>query len=253
VPLPTACNADLASLGLTAAPNAYGPDTIWNYEAGSKNTLGGGRATLNASVFYMNWKGLQQDVSLPCGFGFTANLGSAVSKGAEVQVRVEPVARLELSGSATYDEAYVTQTASGTGIRVGDPIQEAPKWSGSAALDYSLPSRLQRTWFGHLEYQYRGVLSQGGPRSLQSAVDPLSGEPFGLTRTIVNPAFETPAYHLINASGGLRASHWTVRGMVENLGNSRPLLGLSAPAPGVAFVTPTLRPRTFRLRLDFNF
>jgi iron complex outermembrane receptor protein len=252
-PLPSACGTDLAALGLSAAPSTFKPDSLWNYELGSKNTLAEGRATLNAAVFYMDWRDIQQGVTLPCGFGFTANLGAAVSKGAEAEIRFRPVAGLELGGSVTYDDAYVSRAAPNTGISEGDPIQQAPKWSGNAVLDYSLPVASGRSLFTHSEYQYRGSLVQGGPQSISSSVDPLSGAPLGAVATVPNPAYLSRSYHLVNASVGLRASRWTIRALAQNLTDVHPLLNLSAAGPGLPFYTPTFRPRTLSLRFDFEF
>lgn len=252
-PLPAACGADLAALGLSTAPSAFKPDSLWNYELGSKNSLAEGRATLNAAVFYMDWRDIQQGVTLPCGFGFTANLGAAVSKGAELELHVRPAAGLELGGSVTYDDAYVSRAAPNTGISEGDPIQQAPKWSGNAALDYSLPMAGGRSLFTHWDYQYRGSLVQGGPQSISSSVDPLSGTPLGALATVPNPAYQSGSYRLVDASVGLRAGRWTIRALVQNLTNAQPLLNLSPAGPGLPFYTPTFRPRTVRLRFDFQF
>jgi iron complex outermembrane receptor protein len=87
----------------------------------------------------MDWRKIQQGVTPPCGFGFTANLGAAVSKGAEVEIYLRPARDFELGGSLTYDDAYVSRAAPNTSINEGDPIQQVPKWSGNAALEYSTP------------------------------------------------------------------------------------------------------------------
>jgi hypothetical protein len=64
----------------------------------------------------------------------------------------------------TYDDAYISRAAPNTGIIAGDPIQQAPKWSGNGSLDYSMAVPSERSLFSHWEYQYRGSLVQGGPR-----------------------------------------------------------------------------------------
>jgi len=38
-----------------------------------------------AAAYYVNWKNLQQTILLSCGFGFTANVGSAKSEGFELE------------------------------------------------------------------------------------------------------------------------------------------------------------------------
>jgi outer membrane receptor protein involved in Fe transport len=201
----------------------------------------------------MDWRNIQQGVVLPCGFGFTANLGAAVSKGAELEVHYRPLSSLDLGASIAYDEAYVTKAAPGTGIADGDAIQDAPRWAGAVTLDYTLKTVEDGSWFTHWEYQYRDSLTQGGPRTIETSVDPLSGAPFPTTLIVANPAYETRSYRLINASAGLRQLRWGIRAILQNVSNAKPLLNLSAAGPGQPFYTPTFRPRTLRLAFDAEF
>lgn len=48
------CTPQLASLGLTAAPQLFDSDSVWSYEVGSKNVLADGRVQLNTSVVDRN-------------------------------------------------------------------------------------------------------------------------------------------------------------------------------------------------------
>jgi iron complex outermembrane receptor protein len=41
------------------APTTFAPDSLWNYEVGSKNTLFDRRVTLNANVYLIDWKNVQ--------------------------------------------------------------------------------------------------------------------------------------------------------------------------------------------------
>ena len=77
------CAGDLAALGVSL-PDGYKGDNVWTYEVGAKQRRG--HATVSASAFTTVWKGIQQSIALPnCGFGFTTNLGSAVSRGFDLQ------------------------------------------------------------------------------------------------------------------------------------------------------------------------
>ena len=76
------CGTEVAGLGLAADQlNRYGPDLLWNYEVGAKTSWLQRRLTVNGSAFYIDWKRVQQQIVLQCGFNLTANFGSAVSKG----------------------------------------------------------------------------------------------------------------------------------------------------------------------------
>ncbi len=66
----------------TGRPSTFNSDSLWSYEVGSKNVVNGGRAQISASAYYIDWKNIQQGVTLAsCGFQFTTNLGKAVSQG----------------------------------------------------------------------------------------------------------------------------------------------------------------------------
>src|SRR5580692_8097917 len=81
-PFPSTCNGDLANLGLSGAPTAYKPDSIWNYELGAKTEWLDHRLTINGAVYYIDWTNIQQTITLPtCSFVFTGNFGTASSKG----------------------------------------------------------------------------------------------------------------------------------------------------------------------------
>ena len=54
---------------------------------GAKNTLLQHTLQINASLFYIDWNNIQQNVYLPgCGEQFTANLGKAKSTGGDIEV-----------------------------------------------------------------------------------------------------------------------------------------------------------------------
>ncbi len=48
--LPNLCAADLANIGLSSAPTAFRPDSIWNYELGAKTQWIDHRLTVNGAV-----------------------------------------------------------------------------------------------------------------------------------------------------------------------------------------------------------
>lgn len=131
-----ACAADLAAHGYRTPPAQYGPDTLWNYEIGSKNTLLNGRMTLNGAAFYIDWRNIQSSVGLPCGFSFIVNSGRAVSKGAELDATFRLSRSLTLAGALAYIDARIRQGAPGGAARAGDPLPLTARWSWNASLLY---------------------------------------------------------------------------------------------------------------------
>jgi len=155
------CAFDLATLGLSNAPSTYKSDSLWNYEIGSKNSFLDGQMVVNASGYYIDWKNIQQSVSLPnCGFAFIGNVGAAKVKGAEVELKFAVIRGLTLATSATYADAYLTQSAPGTQGQPGDPILSSPKLVVTASTDYRLSVASERVGFVHLDYQWHGSQTQ---------------------------------------------------------------------------------------------
>src|SRR6185312_4326090 len=106
------CGGQLASLGLfdtngaPAAPKLFDSDSVWSYEIGSKNVLADRRVQLASSIYYIDWRNIQQNVALgTCGFQFVANLGSATSKGADLQADIQATDRLNISLAVGYTNA----------------------------------------------------------------------------------------------------------------------------------------------------
>lgn len=95
----------------------YAPDENWTYEIGLKNSFVDGRATLNLAAFYIDWSNLQLQVAPTGASFFTTNiiqaLGSATSKGVEVDGTFEIVPGLVLNAGlayidATYDDGVIS-------------------------------------------------------------------------------------------------------------------------------------------------
>jgi iron complex outermembrane recepter protein len=136
--VPSLCNGDLANLGLSAAPTAFKPDSIWNYELGAKTEWIDHRLTINAAVYYIDWTNIQQSIALPtCGFVFTGNFGTASSKGTELEMEYQPTAALKLNLGASYNEAKLTSTVPGAQGQAGQTLEYAPRWTGSVSAEYT--------------------------------------------------------------------------------------------------------------------
>lgn len=155
--LPTTCAADLAALGLTAAPTSVKSDTLWNYEVGVKRTFAGGRANINASAFYIDWTNIQTGFVLPtCGFTFSGNAGNATSKGVEIDFSIRPFDGVTLNGAASFTDAKIqSDSPPGTGVggRKGDRLPGIPRWSLQAGGQYDF-ALFGRNSFVRLDGRY---------------------------------------------------------------------------------------------------
>ncbi len=91
------------SVGTGRVPQFYTGDFLDNYEFGIKSTWMDDRLTLNASVFYMEWKDYLQGADFgddgEWWLGGTVNAGGADTLGIEVQLQMQVTERLRLSAN----------------------------------------------------------------------------------------------------------------------------------------------------------
>ena len=235
VPL-AVCADDLAELGLAEGPSQFNADSVINYEAGAKTRLANGRVTLNSALYYIDWKDVQQLNFLDCGFRFTDNAGSAVSKGIELEVNAQVTERLQVSAGFGYNDATLSADAPSLDGVDGDRLQDVPKWTASASADYTFPAFNGNEGFIHGNIQYAG-------NAIASFDE-------------TNPDDRRPSYTLVNARLGLRADSWEAAFFINNLFNKQASLGitdsLGAPIPGLLRVT-TNRPRTIGVNVKKTF
>ena len=142
---------------------AFDPEEVDSYELGWKAALFDRRLQLATAVFQANYKDVQVPGSQPCttvvggvltsGFcGVTTNAGKARIRGVEIEANARIANhfalagdRLSLAGSLGYlDGKYLEFITNVAGIGPTDvadlrKIQNTPKWTASASLDYEAP------------------------------------------------------------------------------------------------------------------
>lgn len=204
--LPSVCTAQLPA----PIPSAFSADSLWQYEIGSKNTLLDNRLQVNASIYYVQWKSIQQTVFLPCGFGFVSNLGKVVSKGGDIAVQFRATPDLTLGLTAAYTDAAFTGTVplSGIGesvnlVSAGDHLPAAP-WGLMADLEYVFNSVREHPYF-RLDYQLATA-----QRSLTQVIDPANHPSSDPTL----PGL--PETRFLTVRGGIRMSGFDVSLFVQN-------------------------------------
>jgi iron complex outermembrane receptor protein len=237
------CAPSLAQLGIEHAPASYQSDSLWSYEIGAKNEFLDTRATLNAAVFYTDWKKIQQSINLgSCAMQFVGNIGAARVQGAELSAEIPVLHDLRAGGTIAYTQTKVTQSAVGVDAQPGEELLDTPKSMDSVYADYALLFR--GDWTGGLraDFEYHGRnLRQFS--SLQSVT-----YPNGTAGVIPDATQVQAAYHVINAGVYLRNTTVTCRLFVNNLLDAAPYLDFRRN-PGFTGAT-TLRPRTIGIRLS---
>ncbi len=119
---------------ITVEPESYDSDSVWSYEAGTKDKFFGGRLQASGSIYYLKWNNIQQTVALPsCGFRYTTNQGGAVSKGFDLEGEWLPIDNLDIDFSLGYTDAHYTSTSESAGLILANPGDKLPgsPWSFS--------------------------------------------------------------------------------------------------------------------------
>jgi iron complex outermembrane receptor protein len=120
---------------------SFGPETLWNYEAGLRASLFGRRLQLSASAFYMDWKDIQITVQNPNTNFFDPiilNAGGAYSRGIEFELNARPTRRLRLGLNGSIQRVRYSDGAlpNGTPLRY---VPFAPNHTGAVTADYRIP------------------------------------------------------------------------------------------------------------------
>lgn len=248
------CQTQLDQLGIANEdiPVKYDSDELWNYEIGAKTTWLEQRVGLDASVFYIDWKDIQQFVTLSsCGGGFVSNLGTATSKGFDLQASLKPIEALTFSLGVGYTDAKYNDTVyPGTPnpgralVSEGDHIPGSP-WSASLSAQYQFAILALPDTYLQLDYQYKGRQSDRVPS--QNLNNGLS-----FSRNY----FPIQEVNFASARLGTKWGAANIALFVDNLFDAdKPI---SRGSEGGNLATPlfrvyTLRPRTIGLHVNYSF
>ncbi len=247
--LSSLCATDLGNLGLTAPPANFSSDSLWSYELGAKNSFLGGRMQVNSSVFYIDWKNIQQNVYLAsCGLQFTGNLGSVVSKGADLELNFRATESLLLGLSLGYTDPYYRDTVhagvGGTGAPVvtsGDHLAGAP-WNIQTSAEYEWRNFEARRPYVRVDYQVATA-----QRDLIPLRDPNNG---GSDPSIPG----LPETKSLSLRAGLRWNGFDVSLFGNNLLDTHPLLFRSHDTVvSPLYYDHTWRPRTLGVTATYRY
>jgi iron complex outermembrane receptor protein len=143
----------------------YDPDKLKNYELGMKTEWWNKRVLLNATAFFMEWEGFQQNVSGGAWWlNGTINATDKETKGIEANTTILLTDNLTISGSLlwlqgefTKEFEYLNPDGSVGGvIPKGTESPTQAEWKGNIALDYYLPGAFGTDgMFFHYDWAYQ--------------------------------------------------------------------------------------------------
>jgi outer membrane receptor protein involved in Fe transport len=203
------CKGDLAALGLKDVPATFQSDSVWSYEGGIKGSFLDQRLRLEASIFWIDWSAIQQQVELPdCGYYYTANLGNAASRGFDVQAQYSAGHGLVLSGNAGLTDArFVNNVIVGGNVlaKSGDSLA-TPEWTATSAVQQNFTLPRDATLYGRVDYQFAGPYYRTGSAGTFS----------------YNPnTRDAPATNYVTLRSGLIRHGWDISAFINNALNSR--------------------------------
>ncbi|MCE2461604.1 MAG: TonB-dependent receptor [Pseudomonadales bacterium] len=234
IPNTLGCPEDLAALGLAGVDTSrYESDNLVSFEAGVKADLGPA-TRVNATLFSIDFDGIQQRIQLTCGFQFRGNFGAARSRGVELEFMAKPSGGLLLALNVGYTDAQFTETVAGIN-QDGDPLQFVPELTASLVVDYLRPDAM----FG-MDFFVRADLNHVGES--QSRVNAIPRQ--------------RDAYQQVGVRLGLANERYRVALVARNLTNEIANLGdnrsIAAETPGRPRWVVS-RPRSIGLELGADF
>ena len=184
-------------------PSTYKPDRVWSYEIGEKARFFDRRLTVNASLYYEDWRDIQLE-AYPDDWALNINGRKATVYGGEIDVLADLGAGFDLQLSG----GRVSERLDGGPHWVITPVHTLPEVapaSGTAVLSYSRPLSDAFTFSAKLENSYTGKrysLAFPEPYTSYGAYVPMA------------------AYDLTNFRAGLKfRDAWTASVFVNNLFN----------------------------------
>jgi outer membrane receptor protein involved in Fe transport len=264
-PLPAAiCSSGLISEGFTSgeAPLSYNSDTTQSFEIGSKNNFDN-RLRVAASIYYIKWNNIQQNVYDPgptggCGFQYTANLGTAVAKGFDLQADAIIVGGLSLEASVGYTDARYTNNsfASSNGDAISgeaainySPGTNAP-WTVAVGPQYSFPVAGHDA-FVRVDWEYTSR------NPWLAAVQ----DPNNVNQYNQGYSYTLPSTSFTSLRTGVKLGNWQISGFIDNLFDTHTItnyalgqLDYNNPSGPVSPQENdfTFRPRTFGVTATFR-
>jgi outer membrane receptor protein involved in Fe transport len=207
-------------------------DYLENYEVGTKAELFDRRLVVDAAVYYIKWDGLpiRSRAPSPCNQIYTANVGTAESKGVEVHASVLVTDALRLEVGASYNNAELAEAAPVLQAPAGAPLPGSPDVNASLAAQYDFQV-FGRDAFVRADSMY-------------------ASEFYG--DVIESPGTRAGDYIKVDARAGIAVGGVTAALFIRNLTNEDAFTwrGLN---PAGDYFGYRLRPRTIGIQLGYRF
>jgi len=233
----------------------FGPDAAWNYELGEKAKLFDNWLTINSDVYYIKWTGIQQVVTLPCGYQYYTNAGDGRSFGPELEINAKLAPEWTASLSGTYTDAKITHpnaayTAFLENVALNPDRETHPCTAGTAC---TAPIMNVAKDGGSVSLTYATTVMNDYQLSARVA-DVFVGSSHDVAYYF---DYTLPSYNIANARVSLAHDAWSANLFVDNLANKVALM--TANNTSFQFNIPQLvrystnQPRTVGVQVNYKF
>jgi len=222
------------------------PDKLYNFELGTKGDFLQHRLAIDASVYYVDWRDVQQQISVPYqggGINAVVNGQSASGPGVDLAVSVHPIDRLQVGGTFSWNDLTVDSDVVSGGLllfRNGGRLNNSSEYTGGLFATYDIP----------LGTSASGELSVSGN---------YTSEQVARSITPLKTVDETHGDNLFFLRAGFTVNfrnNWSMKLFGENLTNEYGALqriSVVGYAPTLAEFTQRPRPRTVGVEVDYRY
>ncbi|NCB53821.1 MAG: TonB-dependent receptor [Epsilonproteobacteria bacterium] len=114
---------------------SYEPELTWNYELGVKSKLSD-TLSFSTALFYIDWKDMQVELAQNNGVAYIDNASSAKSKGAEIELHMNPMDGLNLFSGLGYTKATYEEYTKGSSDYSGHYVINSPRYTFNVGANY---------------------------------------------------------------------------------------------------------------------
>ena len=222
--------------GLPIAPPTFDSDSLTSYEAGLKASTGDRRYTIDAAVYYIDWKDLQI-VAVRNNVGVIANASKARSQGVELTLTAVPVDALTLAGAFGYMDAELSEASADLGGAEGETLPNTPKFTAALSADYGFDFGGDRG--GSVGATYRFIDDRTSSFDESGSL----------------PQYDLPSYQVVDLRTGFELGAAQVQLYVKNVFDERGELSVYTGQTllgGPANLS-IMQPRTYGVSVNFGF
>lgn len=210
------------------SPADFGSDKLINYELGLRASTPDRRLTVDATLYYIDWKDIQLLIVRGDNLAYADNVGKARNMGMDLALTWRPTHRLSLNTTLGYLDGELRDdvVAGGVNVRAGARLPGASRWRAANTISWRGDGFMEPMLIASHRYVSKapsnlaGTLTQGG-------------------------------YSVFDLRGSLRHAGGRFEAYIENIGNKR---GVTVQETGRSGLREYyVRPLTAGLRLTYDF